>query len=309
LLRAALATELLGRDAAGIEAISGNELELLSLIKRCTEHRELWLKRGVGVMLRRWMVDERVSERLLARADGERRMTNLLHLCECLHEAWQGASGHASPEALLRWLHNQRSQGRRDDATQLRLESDRNLVQIVTVHKAKGLEYPIVFCPALWDGRPAGFPSGLDGKEYHDDHDQPVVDFRPDFDKSVDTGGAIKQVIARAAFDGGLIHEVLLTRAEFEEVHALAREEGNPLATFEREGLAPFADAITSLAVVEAAIQMAAEEAPEDYDDGLPDEEGEGPAETVVNPTRDVGRNDPCPCGSGKKFKKCCLAA
>ena len=116
--------------------------------------------------------------------------------------------------------------------------------------------------------------------------------------------------LARAAFDGGLIHEALLTRAEFEEVHALAREEANPLATFEREGLAPFADAITSLAVVEAAIQMAAEESPEDYDDGLPDEEEEeGPAETVVNPTRDIGRNDPCPCGSGKKFKKCCLAA
>jgi exodeoxyribonuclease V beta subunit len=214
LLRAALATELLGRDAAAIEAISGNELELLSLIKRCCDHRELWLKRGVGVMLRRWMVDEQVSQRLLARTDGERRMTNLLHLCECLHEASQGASGHASPEALLRWLHNQRTQGRRDDATQLRLESDRNLVQIVTVHKAKGLEYPIVFCPALWDGRPAGVPSGLDGKEYHDELDQPVVDFRPDFDQSVDTNGAIKQGLAieTAAETLRLIY-VALTRA------------------------------------------------------------------------------------------------
>ena len=214
LLRAALATELLGRDAAAIDVISGNELELLALINRCTEHRELWLKRGVGVMLRRWMVDEKVSERLLARADGERRMNNLLHLCECLHEASQGPNGHAAPEALLRWLQNQRTQGRRDEATQLRLESDRNLVQIVTVHKAKGLEYPIVFCPALWDGRPAGFPSGLDGKEYHDDHDQPVVDFRPDFKKSVDTGGAIQQklTIETAAETLRLIY-VALTRA------------------------------------------------------------------------------------------------
>jgi len=214
LLRAALATELLGRDAAAIEAISGNELELLALIKRCTDHRELWLKRGVGVMLRRWMIDERVSERLLARADGERRMTNLLHLCECLHEASQGPNGHASPEALLRWLQNQRTQGRRDEATQLRLESDRNLVQIVTVHKAKGLEYPIVFCPALWDGRPPGFSSGLDGKEYHDELDQSVVDFRPDFDKSVDSGGVIKQGLAieTAAETLRLIY-VALTRA------------------------------------------------------------------------------------------------
>jgi exodeoxyribonuclease V beta subunit len=214
LLRAALATELLGRDAAAIDAISGNELEMLALIKRCTEHRELWLKRGVGVMLRRWMVEEKVSERLLARADGERRMTNLLHLCECLHEASQGASGHASPEALLRWLHNQRTQGRRDDATQLRLESDRNLVQIVTVHKAKGLEYPIVFCPALWDGRPPGFPSGLDGKEYHDDHDKPLVDFTPDV-KTVHGGSALisdRLALETAAETLRLIY-VALTRA------------------------------------------------------------------------------------------------
>jgi uncharacterized protein YecA (UPF0149 family) len=27
--------------------------------------------------------------------------------------------------------------------------------------------------------------------------------------------------------------------------------------------------------------------------------------DTIVNPYRDVGRNDPCPCGSGRKFKKC----
>ncbi len=114
--------------------------------------------------------------------------------------------------------------------------------------------------------------------------------------------------LARAAFEGGLIHEELMEREEFEEIYALAREETNPLATFEREGLAPFTDAMTSLAAVEAAIQLAAQESPEDYDNGLPGED-ENPVETVVNPNRDVGRNDPCPCGSGKKFKKCCLAA
>ena len=41
------------------------------------------------------------AERLLARPDGERRLTNLRHLAECLHEA---AAEHATPEALLRWL-------------------------------------------------------------------------------------------------------------------------------------------------------------------------------------------------------------
>ena len=113
--------------------------------------------------------------------------------------------------------------------------------------------------------------------------------------------------LVRAAFEGGLIQGVLMERQEFEEILALAREEPNPLATFEREGLAPLTDALTMLAAVEAAIVEGAQDFPEDYDDGLPEEES--PAETVINPNRDVGRNDPCPCGSGKKFKKCCLGA
>ena len=32
-------------------------------------------------------------------------------------------------------------------------------------------------------------------------------------------------------------------------------------------------------------------------------------SQPVTNPLRGVGRNDPCPCGSGRKYKKCCLAA
>jgi uncharacterized protein len=41
--------------------------------------------------------------------------------------------------------------------------------------------------------------------------------------------------------------------------------------------------------------------------DHLPDLDEDGFAIPERNPYRDVGRNDPCPCGSGKKFKKCCL--
>jgi uncharacterized protein len=47
-----------------------------------------------------------------------------------------------------------------------------------------------------------------------------------------------------------------------------------------------------------------------DENDALVDEDGSifDMAYTASNPYRDVGRNDPCPCGSGKKFKKCCLS-
>jgi exodeoxyribonuclease V beta subunit len=145
---------------------------------RFFDYRELWLRRGVGVMLRKLLADEHVSERLLACADGERHLTNLLHLGELLHQATEA---HTSPAALLRWLQAQRSEEGGDDAVQLRLESDQNLVQIVTIHKSKGLEYPIVFCPFLWDGRVSfGGSSGSEGRTYHDQNGDAVVDFRGD---------------------------------------------------------------------------------------------------------------------------------
>ncbi len=174
LLRAALATELMGLDATALQAEAGDDAAVLERISRFAGYREIWLQRGVGPMLRRWMVGEDVSRRLLAHADGERRLTNLLHLVECLHQA---SETHAGPEALQRWLQAQRRDPRRDDAAQLRLESDRNLVQVVTIHKAKGLEYPIVFCPMLWDGHP-NTPARGEGLDYHDADGGAVIDFR-----------------------------------------------------------------------------------------------------------------------------------
>jgi hypothetical protein len=57
-------------------------------------------------------------------------------------------------------------------------------------------------------------------------------------------------------------------------------------------------------------LEKYAQEDPFD-DDGEPwDEDASDsfpPVTTIVNPYRNIGRNDPCPCGSGKKFKKCCL--
>ena len=204
LLRAALSTELMGLDASAIEALADDEAGMLARLADFAEYRDRWLKGGLARMLRGLFVQEQVSQRMLARPDGERRLTNLRHLAECLHEASQE---HATPEALLRWLRQQRTQDTAEDATQLRLESDRNLVQIVTVHKAKGLEYPIVFCPFLWDGHP-GPASDLDGREYHDDDGKPVIDFRDDDDPAVKQ----KMQRERAAESLRLIY-VALTRA------------------------------------------------------------------------------------------------
>jgi exodeoxyribonuclease V beta subunit len=177
-LKAALATEAMGADAARIEALASDEAALLAVVQRFAAYRETWLARGVGFMLRQWMAAEQVTARLLARADGERRLTNLLHLVECLHEAAQTL---AAPDTLLRWFQAQRREPAADDATQLRLESDRNLVQIVTIHKSKGLEYPVVFCPFLWLPARTLRGEAMDGVPYHDAAGRAVIDYGHEF--------------------------------------------------------------------------------------------------------------------------------
>jgi exodeoxyribonuclease V beta subunit len=103
-------------------------------------------------MFRELLRTRGVAERLLGFADGERRLTNLLHLGELLQD--EAGRGRHGPEALVQWMAERRASPRAaSEEHQLRLESDEHLVRIVTVHKAKGLQYPIVFCPFLWDGR------------------------------------------------------------------------------------------------------------------------------------------------------------
>src|SRR5207237_465576 len=113
-----------------------------------------WRAHGFVLMWRDLMVRERVAERLLAYPDGERRLTNLSHAVELLQAAAVRRRG--GIDGLVEWLADARAAVRPADVTEdehlLRLESDADLVQIVTVHKSKGLQYPLVFCPFLWDG-------------------------------------------------------------------------------------------------------------------------------------------------------------
>ncbi len=210
LLKAALSTEAMGLDAAAVDALTGDESQLLATVQRFAGYRETWLQRGVGFMLRQWLGAEHVAERMLGRADGERRLTNLLHLIECLHQA---GVAHPAPDALLRWFQEQRRDERADDATQLRLESDQNLVQIVTIHKSKGLEYPIVFCPFLWNGRLGGFPDGLDGVEYHDAEGHTVIDYCKEFEGEFDETDVKSRVKLEASAESLRLIYVALTRA------------------------------------------------------------------------------------------------
>jgi exodeoxyribonuclease V beta subunit len=111
---------------------------------------QLWLEQGFIPMMRTLMRDEKVQARLLSYNNGERRLTNVLHLSELIHtENRQNSRG---IDGTIRWLRQQvRQTELSSDSLQLRLESDDKLVQIVTIHRSKGLEYGIVYCPYLWE--------------------------------------------------------------------------------------------------------------------------------------------------------------
>jgi exodeoxyribonuclease V beta subunit len=149
LVRAALATVLLGADAAQLLSWSSDE-PAWSERQGCF-HDDLLLfrERGFMAMWRRLLRRENVVARVLAQPDGERRLTNYRHLAELLQAAEH--AGTLDIEALARYLVRAR-EGAEAEENQLRLESDAQLVRIVTIHAAKGLQYPIVYCPFLWHG-------------------------------------------------------------------------------------------------------------------------------------------------------------
>ncbi|KAB1455165.1 exodeoxyribonuclease V subunit beta [Vibrio panuliri] len=155
-LRASLASELFALDAGSLDALNNDESVWENAINEFKEYRKLWLQRGVLPMLRAVMSKRHVAERLLEEENGERHLTDLMHLGELL----QQASGELeSDHGLLRWLAQaisdaQNGLGGSEDQIQ-RLESERNLVQIVTIHKSKGLEYDLVFLPFVLAYRPA----------------------------------------------------------------------------------------------------------------------------------------------------------
>jgi len=147
LVKAALATDLFGVDGTRLSACT--EIQWQEWLQRFHEYLDLWDQRGFFRMFRHWLQREGVRQRLLAFPDGERRLTNVLHLGEVLHQAETerrlGISG------LLKWLAEQMDPGMEAaEEHQLRLERDENAVRLVTVHKSKGLQYPVVFCAFSW---------------------------------------------------------------------------------------------------------------------------------------------------------------
>ena len=208
-LRTALSTVLVGVDALGIDTLESGVDAHRDWQQRALGWRERLLRGGPLALIGDLCAAH--AERLLGLLDGERRMSNYLQLAELLQEAQANALG---LHGLVDWL------GRRiadadanDEAQLLRLESDARRVQIVTLHKSKGLEYPLVFLPFAGIGRNERAPGRC--CMVHDASDGRRLQWKLGAAEQWDAAKAAWQAEQRAE-DARLLY-VGLTRAE----HAL----------------------------------------------------------------------------------------
>ena len=177
-IRRALATGLLGMTSSDFQHWQDNPEEWDRWVGVFRECNEAWRKSGIYVALHELLEKPGPFRKNLRRPDGERRVTNFLHLTEVLHRAT--TQNPLSPSSLLVWFRARMEQkDSSDDEHQLRLESQSESIRILTVHKSKGLEYPIVFLPGL------SFLSGAnrDDFKYHRKDGKLVVDLKKTADE------------------------------------------------------------------------------------------------------------------------------
>ncbi|MBN2358001.1 MAG: exodeoxyribonuclease V subunit beta [Deltaproteobacteria bacterium] len=207
-VRSALATRILGVTASRLLETAEDPAAWTGQVGRLQQLNEVWQRRGVLACLR-GVLEDGLMQRWLGEVDGERRLTNLLHLAELAQQA--AADRHLGPLALVQWLQRMRLDpaARAEevgDSAQLRLESDDEAVQLVTVHRSKGLQYDVVYAPFLWDG--ALLHQSERWWRYHerDDGHQLVIDLDQD-------GGGKALAAVEALAESLRLLYVALTRA------------------------------------------------------------------------------------------------
>jgi exodeoxyribonuclease V beta subunit len=148
LARNAALTDFLGWDAERLALASETELDELGA--RLRAWGETLTTRGVAGLLEAATATG-LARRVLAREGGERDLTDLRHIGQALHEA--AVEGYGGVSSLVQWLQHRMAEaaGDVDEERSRRLDSDAKAVQVMTIWRAKGLEFPVVYAPFLWD--------------------------------------------------------------------------------------------------------------------------------------------------------------
>jgi exodeoxyribonuclease V beta subunit len=163
--RAAALTPFLGWTAAQVAAADEDAWE--DVHRRLHHWARILRVRGVATLAETITLVEGLPARVLARADGERRLTDLRHVAQLLHAA--ATADRLGVTALTGWLRRRiaaAEQETGDEERSRRLESDAQAVQVLTIHRSKGLEFPIVCLPFLWE--PGWIPRDVVPVAYHD---------------------------------------------------------------------------------------------------------------------------------------------
>ncbi len=147
-VRTALSTSIIGWSYQKLHQLAVDDIAFEQQLERFMRYRELWQQQGILPALWQFFNDYDIQDQLITDSDGERCITNLLHLAELLQQASTQLEGE---QALIRYF----AEAIADDNNPLgdeaivRLESDARLIKIITIHKSKGLEYPLVFLPFI----------------------------------------------------------------------------------------------------------------------------------------------------------------
>ena len=175
-VRTALSTATLGWPYQALHHLTQDEPGWEQQLERFIGYQQRWQQDGILPTLRQMISDYDLHIQLTLANEGERCLTNLLHLAELLQQASSQLEGE---QALIRHLAEAiADESNQSDENVIRLESDANLIKIITIHKSKGLEYPLVFLPFICSFREVSSRNTY--YRYHNENQNLVIDLSKD---------------------------------------------------------------------------------------------------------------------------------
>lgn len=150
-VRNALMSGFFGLDLFKLNSLCEGDEYLRKLSDQFQVLQKRWSEKGFYPMFRKVLFEEDNIIEFAKLENSERIITNLFQLAELCSKAEEDQK--LDPNSLYNWFCNEMQDPDKDDEKTLLLESDQNLVKISTIHGCKGLQFPVVFCPDLWEGR------------------------------------------------------------------------------------------------------------------------------------------------------------